>query len=125
MKHLLINLIALIVTIPVFAGDPVITNKIEKSAQQAVSMWQQQNKTGLKAAIEDLMVAESYLIAVSGPDLKDSYLSRIPKTVSHNYNSIGAFLWLIKQKKENNNSFFPKIFFKGKSFEIQYCIQCN
>jgi len=98
-------------------ADPIFTNAIEKSANNAVDAWLSGDDARLKLALEDLTLNESYLLAIGKSKEENSYLSRIPVKASKNLDSMVAYIYLIKKEKRGV-ALWPESFFKGQRFEF-------
>ena len=100
----------------VFA-DNLFLPEIEKAVDQAIPAWIAGDTKVLTAAMEKLTRNETYLLAIGQSKKDRSYLARVPKTLNHNLNSIGAYLFLIRKEKKGI-MLWPRFFFQGQRFEF-------
>ena len=97
--------------------DNIFQTAIETAVDQAIDAWIKEDNQKLKAALEKLALNEAYNMVV-GQSIKDrSYLTRVPKSLNHSFNTVAAYLYLIRKEKENIN-LQPISIFEGKKFQF-------
>lgn len=97
--------------------DNIFQSAIETAVDQAIDAWIKEDNQKLKAALEKLTLNETYLIAVGQSNKERSYLTQVPKSLSRNFNTVAAYLYLIRKEKEDIN-LWPFYIFEGSRFDF-------
>ena len=97
--------------------DNIFQSAIETAVDQAIDTWIKGDNQKLKAALEKLTLNETYLIAVGQSNKNRSYLTRVPKSLNRNFNTVAAYLYLIRKEKEDIN-LWPVSLFEGNRFQV-------
>lgn len=98
-------------------GGTIFLTEIERSADQAITAWVKNDAKSLDAALERLTLNETYLLAVGKSNRERSYLMSVPTSLSGNFNSVAAYLFLIRKEREGV-SLWPVSFFEGERFQF-------
>lgn len=99
-------------------GGKIFVIEVERSAGQAIAAWVENDKEGLDEALEKLTLNEAYLLAVGKSNREQSYLMSVPTSLGRNFNSVAAYLFLIRKEREGVN-LWPVSLFEGERFEFE------
>jgi len=101
-----------------FAGSGnIFLVEIERSTGQAITAWVKNDVKSLDAAMERLTLNEAYLLAVGKSNREQSYLMSVPTSLGRSFNSVAAYLFLIRKEREGV-SLWPVSFFEGERFQF-------
>ncbi|MDP2646314.1 MAG: hypothetical protein Q8P24_15355 [Desulfobacterales bacterium] len=104
---------------PCLSGDdPIFQSAIETAVDQALDAWIKDDTTKLVSALEKLTLNETYLMVTGQTDPQRSYLGRMPGSLNQNFNSVGAYLFLLRKEKEGVN-LWPVSLFEGNKFQFE------
>ena len=101
-----------------FSGSrDIFSPEIEKAVDAAIAAWAKEDAKALKTALERLTLNETYLMAVGKSSKERSYLSRVPRSLSNNFNGVAAYLFLLRKQREGLD-LRPLSLFEGKRFQF-------
>jgi len=118
MKRILILFIVLFIGTAALADDitQLYKKNIEDAANQVVECWINEDKECFEHAYKKLVKYEAYLFVIE-PDWEGYYLISTPAKLKKD--AIGAYLFLLKQRRRGINLLNLRKFFEGKTFKVR------